>query len=80
MWYRMTKLENGSTKKKEKFDIHAEALKFLQQDEERKSIMIRIKSETPKRAGTRIIVELSDGTELEFFYVESGSFKGWNET
>lgn len=64
---------------KEKFDAHAEALKFLKEDQEYRDKMQQIKSEHPKRKGTRICVNLKDGSQKVFFYVEGGVWKGWNE-
>jgi len=71
--------EGKQRNKKEKpFDAHAEALKFLAQDEERMDKMIQVKSEHTKRGGTRICVNMKDGSKRVFFYVEGGMFKGWN--
>jgi len=54
-------------------------MKLMQEEKERLAKLVHVKSETNKRQGTRIIVETSNGDELQFFYVESGTFQGWNK-
>ena len=72
----MTDIHKG---KKEKFDPEKEALKILNESNNVLDKLPQIQSETYKRKGTRVCVNMLDGTRRIFFYADSGRFVGWNE-
>ena len=59
------------SKRKPKFDAHAEALKFLKHEQDRIENLIIIDSATPKREGGQVTVRFADGSlSKPFFYNE----------